>query len=462
MFDATPVDTAADLESIGLGQEPAPELPSMWPDEDAAVAAILAELDVDAYFADRRADRLPPDLDEWEPGPMLGGLLSAIEVSELSGHDRVLFLRAHQRMASHHQARMYEAMAAVSDTLAEELDDLAVTEEAAAAEIRTALRMTRRSAVHELGVAHDLRIRIPRVLESLRSGDIDSRRAFEFVRGTCHLPIPIAREVVDRLLEDARGWTTGQLAERIRRECLDVDPEGASDRQASGLESRRVVAHPEPDGTVEVVGVGLPPDRACEAMNRINRIARRLHTSTESRTMDQLRADVMLDLLCGTANHDVSGTVHLTVDLETLCGLADHPGDLAGYGPVVADLARQAAGALAGGTWEYGITDPSNEHHLHLGTTRRRPSARQRRAVRARHPVCVFPGCRVPAVASDLDHRLPWSEGGTTTEDNLAPLCRADHCLRHQAGWSYTPGDGGDHRWVSPLGHTYTASGRDP
>ena len=41
----------------------------------------------------------------------------------------------------------------------------------------------------------------------------------------------------------------------------------------------------------------------------------------------------------------------------------------------------------------------------------------------------------MPAADCDLDHRQPWAYGGATTVDNLAPLGRHDHQVRH-SGWS--------------------------
>jgi hypothetical protein len=34
------------------------------------------------------------------------------------------------------------------------------------------------------------------------------------------------------------------------------------------------------------------------------------------------------------------GTVDITVDLRTLLGLTEEPGELGGWGPVIADIAR--------------------------------------------------------------------------------------------------------------------------
>jgi hypothetical protein len=69
----------------------------------------------------------------------------------------------------------------------------------------------------------------------------------------------------------------------------------------------------------------------------------------------------------------------------------------------------------------------------------------------------------MPAVDCDLDHRVPWSEGGATTDHNLGPVCRHDHIVvRHRAGWTYRRLPNGDRQWTSPLDHTYTTRNDEP
>ncbi|HEX2367884.1 MAG TPA: HNH endonuclease signature motif containing protein, partial [Acidimicrobiia bacterium] len=154
------------------------------------------------------------------------------------------------------------------------------------------------------------------------------------------------------------------------------------------------------------------------------------------------------------------GVVDLRVDLATLAELTDAPGDLGGYGPVIADVARQVAAHQEGSRWRVAVTDPDSGAVMWNGTTRRRPSAAQRRYVEARSPSCVFPGCRMPATRSDLDHRVDHSKGGPTLVKYLNPLCRHDHRLK-DVGWKVRPGPDGTTTWTSPLGHTYT-TGPDP
>jgi len=414
---------------------------------------------------DTTADLIPAGLDGMPPGPALGGLLASIDVDRVSGRDRVTVLRALYRQASHLQARVYAAMAAVADHMdaAEFPDDAELSWHAASAEVCAALRLTRRSADAELDFAVRLRRRLPRVWESLAAGDIDRPRARVIVHGASHLDAAAARRVADAVLADAPGLTTGQLAARLRRLCIEADPDAARNRQRDALQERRVVAEASPDGTAHLFGLDLPPEQVAAITRRIDRLARAVGCGGDPRTIDQRRADVYLDILSGRERDGAGGTVELRVDLETLAGLAESPGDLDGYGPVVADIARRVAAAGTRAEWRVTVTDPDTGATLHAGTTRRRPTASQRRRVQARDRTCIFPGCRMPAVQCDLDHRIPWAQRRRTSAAGLAALCRYHHVtVRHHIGWIHRPLPDGDHLWIGLLGHRYTTSGRSP
>ncbi|MDX1448220.1 MAG: DUF222 domain-containing protein, partial [Acidimicrobiia bacterium] len=328
-------------------------------------------------------------------------------------------------------------------------------------ELRSALRWTRRAAEAELDFASDLLIRLPSVLELLRSGRIDRRRAKVIVDATCHLSIAHARLVAGSIRDDAPRLTTGQLRARLRRVALEVDPESCRKETKAAKEQRLFTSQHEPDGTTSIHLYGIDPLRAQELSDRINRIARGLRGGGERRTMDQLRADVAIDLLCGTSDPAI-GSIHLTVGLADLFDPKVHTAaDLAGYGPILTDIARQAA-ETGLGSWDWTISNPDTGMPVADGHTRRRYTASQRRRLTARHRTCVAPGCRMPTVGCDVDHTTPYSESGVTRSEDSAPLCRHDHCVRHQTGWTYEHLPDGDILWTSPFGSTYTASGRDP
>jgi hypothetical protein len=376
----------------------------------------------------------------------------------LSGYELVTLLGAEAAMIAHLQALHNQTLVRILDA---EVDlfggEIPVSEvwETATGEIEAALTLTFRAAQRRLGFAETLVRDHPRVWEALLAGSIDVAKAHVIVDGLTGVASHIAEEVTERILERASGWTTGQIRARLRRLVAEADPAAAVEAYEEGMTERRVVADQNPDGTANVCGWNLPAGRVAEARARINQIARSLKTSTESRTMDQLRADVFLDLLCGTEHHIKTGrrgVVDIRVDLETLAGLAESPAEIPGFGPVIADVARQIA-AEHGNTWQVTLTHQGQP--VWVGTTRRRPTAEMSRRIRARYPTCVFPGCRASAHDSDLDHNIPVSEGGQTREDLMCPLCRHHHHGCRHTGWKIKRLDDGRYQWTSPLGHVY-------
>ena len=418
------------------------------------------------HMFDSTVARIPAGLDQIAPGPTLAQALAAIDIDTVSGYDRVTVLRAHQRMVSHYTAKVCQDIVAIKDAMEDFGDSPPAAAEATAAEIRAALVLTRRAADTDLGFALDLKEGLPRLWAQLEAGTIDPRRARTIVHGVTHLDRDVAVNVTDTILVEASGLTTGQIAARLSRMCIAVDPHDAERRYTIAVADRRVVLEQTVSGTGNLLGLELPADRITSIAKHINRVARSLRRKGESRTMDQLRADIYLDLLEGTdaARHGTrskhAGVVDIQVGLETLAGLAEAPGELKGFGPVIADIARQVTAQQAGARWQYTVT--AADGTIHAGTTRRRPTAEQRRTVEAAYPTCVFPGCRMPAANCDLDHRIPYAQGGPTDVRYLAPACRHDHRIRHQGGWRYTRLPDGRHEWRSRLGHTYATPFKPP
>ena len=117
----------------------------------------------------------------------------------------------------------------------------------------------------------------------------------------------------------------------------------------------------------------------------------------------------------------------------------------------VAVPALTAWALAAGGTWRRLVTDPASGVVIDVGRTRYRPPAGLADLVRARDRACVFPTCQTPAERCDIDHLTAWSQGGTTSLDNLATLCEAHHRLKHTPGWALTRDQaGGILSWHTP------------
>lgn len=59
--------------------------------------------------------------------------------------------------------------------------------------------------------------------------------------------------------------------------------------------------------------------------------------------------------------------------------------------------------------------------------------------MQARDGVCLWPGCNVKAENCQLDHRIPFDEGGKTTASNLFSLCAHHHNLKTDRRVYYVP-----------------------
>jgi hypothetical protein len=75
--------------------------------------------------------------------------------------------------------------------------------------------------------------------------------------------------------------------------------------------------------------------------------------------------------------------------------------------------------------------------------------------IQLRDRTCVFPWCQRPARGCDKDHITPWDQGGSTSSDNFAALCRRHHRLKTHGSWTYTMPGPGSYLWRSPHGHTW-------
>ncbi|MGI8393082.1 DUF222 domain-containing protein [Leucobacter sp. W1038] len=125
---------------------------------------------------------------------------------------------------------------------------------------------------------------------------------------------------------------------------------------------------------------------------------------------------------------------------------------LSGYGPIDAVTARQLS-AVAPGWNRVGL----NEDGGVTSTDRYRLTEAMRRTLEARDQHCRFPGCRMPTHFCDVDHTVEWMNGGKTSLENQAFMCKRHHALKHPdlldtARWSVRQESCGTLIWTSPLG----------
>jgi hypothetical protein len=409
---------------------------------------------------------LPDDLESILPGPYLAAIVGSVDRARLNGHDAVRLMQAESRLETAYAAHKMSSVSEVAHCPPGDADAPVERDpdevEYSAVEVAAALTLTRRAAEslmdHALWLSSDGR----RVLRDMLCGRLTVAKTRELERHLWHLDHETVDSVLDTILPEAPSLTTGQLRHRLGRQVMIEDPDGAKSCMEQGLAERKVSSHANPDFTGCLHICSGHPLEVRAAARHIDRVARSLKALGDDRGLDQLRTDVALDLLQGKTVDVVvpgRGGLHASVPLETLAGLANLPGDLGGYGPVIADIARQLALELVDGEWTWSVTHRGDV--IATGTTSYRPTISQRRRARAEYTTCVAPGCRMPATQCDLDHREPFSRGGRTHNKNLAPLCRHHHMMRHHTPWRYRRLPDGEHIWTSPLSHTYVRP-RDP
>jgi Domain of unknown function (DUF222) len=86
------------------------------------------------------------------------------------------------------------------------------------------------------------------------------------------------------------------------------------------------------------------------------------------------------------------------------------------------------------------------------------PSKKLAEFVRARDLTCRAPGCDRPATHCDIDHTIPYDDGGATHPSNLKCLCRLHHLLKTFWGWRDRQLPDGTVIWDLPGGQTYVTT----
>jgi mRNA-degrading endonuclease toxin of MazEF toxin-antitoxin module len=314
--------------------------------------------------------------------------------------------------------------------------------------VAAALHVPPGSMRTKMTVASDLTGRLPATLAMLRGGQISQRHAIDLADATRSLTPESATAVEARVLERAPEQTVTQFRASVKRAVLRVTTPAEEEKtHTDAVAERRVIVTPAEHGMAELWAY-LPADQAAAINAALDAVSyETIHgKGGDTRTIDQRRADALVEMAsCVLADphltkaHGQRPAVQVTVALSTLMELDDQPGELDGYGPITAAMARRIASDPTA-TWRLLITDDEGMV-LHAGTKTYRPPADMTRTVIARDVHCVFPGCRKRAAHGDLDHVEAFTPGDLTTQANLMSLCRRHHRLKHTGKWTVTRND---------------------
>jgi len=431
-----------------------------------------------------------------KPGYITLGELIEINPLSLSSAGRIDYLSALDRQESWICALKQEALVAIAGEYADEDGGVfGCVDDEEREDVATALRLSPTTAQSRIDVARVLIGHLPNTISALSTGEISVAHATVIARETATaIKNGLSPESVFRVeqtaLAHAEFHTPGQVASKVKTTIAKLAPEDFEELVDRARDSRRVTFYPEADGMATVIAI-LPAEDAqtvmksieayilkrnqdeeaclCDAVSGISKDC--LHHSHEgAREWSMLSADMKrADALTAIASQALAAmaidvqphrrpiTISVAIDLPTLMGLAENPGQLAGYGAIPASVARRLA---ADGNWQRFVSDPTTGNLLDFGREKYTPPQELVDYLLARDRICRFPGCRRAGQSSDIDHAHSWETGGETNPANLGLLCRRHHRMKTHGGWSLESNPDGSCTWKSPKGKTFFVPSR--
>ncbi|WP_285491613.1 DUF222 domain-containing protein, partial [Amycolatopsis taiwanensis] len=222
------------------------------------------------------------------------------------------------------QAIQYEAVAA----FAGKADDRSVV----ARELALALAVSPRMAENQIELAQALVPRLPETWKAMQRGAIDAYKASKIHEPTTTLSDEQAREV-DAIMATRidRKDPTG-LRRSTALAVAKVDPDGYAHRCKRRRAQRRVELIPKGEGMVKL-SANLPVEVGVAAYARIDAEARRRRKTDTTKTLEQHRADVFVELLLKDTSGLTVGPraeVFIYMDVYTWLNLNTKPAEMAG------------------------------------------------------------------------------------------------------------------------------------
>ena len=350
-----------------------------------------------------------------------------------------------------------------------ETEDWAVdTMAAVAAEVAAGLRISQGLATDRVGYARAMHERLPKTAAVFTAGDIDYRAFSTIVSRTDLIVDADALARVDALIAvNVARWpslTKGRLTAKVDAIVARVDADAVRRRKEQQA-GREIWIGAQTDGISQITGSLFSVD-AHALDQRLNALAATV-CAHDPRTQAERRADAMgalaagadrLGCRCGRPDCAAGSrpaaspvTIHVIAAQDTLTGTGTTPAaEISAEGLITSELiAELAKSAKLVPLIHPGYGPPEPGY---------RPSKALTDFVRARDLTCRWPGCDVPAVHCQLDHTIPYADGGPTHAGNLKCYCPTHHLLKTFWGWTEKQLADGTLILTSPAGHTHVTT----
>ena len=312
------------------------------------------------------------------------------------------------------------------------------------------------AAREKVRVARALRV-LPRLAEALARGEL----SYSKVRALTRIATP---ETEARLLAVGRAGATWHV-ERIVRAWRRCDRREEAREDARRHRARGLTVFTDDDGMVVVQG-RLEPEVGALLVRALDAARERLYrrgraaspapegSAEEAPTPPQRRADALALVAEAALAHELDPgapgeryQVVIHVDAPVLAD-PDAPGQsvVEGGARVSAETSRRLACDAGVVVMRHG----PDGRTLDVGRRTRAIPPAIRRALLHRDQTCRFPGCRVPF--GQGHHLRHWANGGPTSLDNLALLCRRHHRAVHEGAFQLKRGVDGALQFFRPDG----------
>ena len=293
-----------------------------------------------------------------------------------------------------------------------------------AVRLRNDCKISSESAAVELRRARKLRS-MPHTLAALAAGEISVDhvdllgRANYGTRQTCFA------ESEEMLVGHCRRLRFPEAEHVVAYWRQHADAVGADDDAQRLHEQRRLSAARTYDGSVYLRAL-LDPIDGTIFLTELTRLERQLYDTEQSagelvRTPGQRRADALVEMATRSASTPAGAQrprplYTVLVGYETFAGRICQLDDNTVIAP------GQLLGGLSAADVERVVFD--NPDRVIGVSARRRFTGALRRAVQVRDRHCQHPsGCDIPAPACDIDHIIPRSRHGPTSQTNGRLLC---------------------------------------
>ena len=294
---------------------------------------------------------------------------------------------------------------------------------------------------------------LPATREALQSGSLSRIQAAEITAAAAADP------AAERsLLETARRSTVARLREECRRVIASASRDKDADERIH--RSRYLRSWSEADGAFRL-DARLTSDAGARLITVVKARASKLMERTRRAGSKESAEAHAADALVSLADAGTQGpraVVHVHVDQAAWERGGVEKGEscqVPGVGPVSVAAARRLA---RDGIVKAVLTDEADVKAVaHLGRT---IPAKLRTALEARDRTCVIPGCD-ERDELEIDHVVPYAEGGPTQLGNLVRLCRWHHDLKTYRRWRLA-GRPGKWEWIRPKRDAGTGDDSSP